>query len=241
MLTQNSVGQDRCGSVFAGKKALLLDMNSTFMFGEDRFGDAEDFSIHYFRIGGTLQRGEINRIIRAAYAYLDVRYHDASYRHKFPSLDSAIHEVAGLDLDGREIGKIVETFAFHELGHIPGGHAAALRELRQYFLLAAVIDIWSPKRAWLETFVHSGIAGLFSAMSFSSDHGMVKPSPRPYELVLGQLGIRNTEAVVVGDSAERDLAGARNAGIDCVLVGDTVHPHALATFGSLIELCREVK
>jgi len=28
------------------KKGLRLDMNSTFMFGEDRFGDAEDFVIH---------------------------------------------------------------------------------------------------------------------------------------------------------------------------------------------------
>lgn len=25
--------------MFTGKKALLLDMNGTFMFGEDRFGD----------------------------------------------------------------------------------------------------------------------------------------------------------------------------------------------------------
>ena len=29
------------------KKALLLDMNSTFMFGEDRFADSDDFSLFY--------------------------------------------------------------------------------------------------------------------------------------------------------------------------------------------------
>ena len=62
--------------MFTEKKALLLDMNSTFMFGEDRFGDSEDFSVHYFKIGGTLPQDEINRIVRAAYEYLDVRYPD---------------------------------------------------------------------------------------------------------------------------------------------------------------------
>ena len=31
--------------MFVGKKVLLLNMNGTFMFGEDRFGESEDFSI----------------------------------------------------------------------------------------------------------------------------------------------------------------------------------------------------
>ena len=34
-------------AVFIGKKALLLNMNGTFMFGEDRFADSEDFSLHH--------------------------------------------------------------------------------------------------------------------------------------------------------------------------------------------------
>ena len=37
--------------MISGKSALLLDMNSTFMFGEDRFGDTEDFSVRYFESG----------------------------------------------------------------------------------------------------------------------------------------------------------------------------------------------
>ncbi len=31
--------------MFSEEKALLLDMNNTFMFGEDNFSAAEDFSI----------------------------------------------------------------------------------------------------------------------------------------------------------------------------------------------------
>lgn len=226
--------------MFTGKKALLLDMNSTFMFGEDRFGDAEDFSAYYFKIDGTLPQNEINRIIRAVYEYLGTRYADENYRHNFPSLESAILKIGNENLDGDEIEKIVKTFAFHELGYIPPDYVAALYKLRKRFTLAAVIDVWSPKKAWLDTFERAGISGLFSAMSFSSDHGMVKPSPRPFELVLRQLGIANTEAIVIGDSARRDLGGAKNAGIDCILVGGAKHADALKSFGNLLELCNSI-
>lgn len=227
-------------ALFTDTKALLLDMNSTFMFGEDRFGDSEDFSVHYLKIGGVLPQGEINRILRAAYRYLDARYPDENYQHSFSSVESAIREIAKEKLDQDEIDKIIETFAFHELGYIPNDYAEALHKLQQRFTLAAVIDIWSPKTAWLNAFEGVGIANLFSATSFSSDHGMVKPSPKPLELVLHQLGIANTQAIVVGDSPRRDLGGATNAGIGCVLVGGAEHPKALTSFRNLLELCNAI-
>ena len=215
-------------------------MNGTFMFGEDRFGDSEDFSVYYLKIGGTLPQSEINRIVRAVHGYLEARYPDESYRHNFPSVESAIREVVDADIDRVEIEKIVDTFAFHELGYIPRDYAAALHKLRQRFALAAVIDIWSPKAAWLNTFERAGIAGLFSATSFSSDHGMVKPSPKPFELVLGRLGMAKSEAIVIGDSPKRDLGGATSAGIDCILVGGAEYPHALKSFRNLLELCNTI-
>lgn len=225
--------------MFTGKKALLLDMNGTFMFGEDRFGESEDFSVHYFNIGGILPKSEINRIIRAVYRYLDARYPDENYRDRFPSLERAVLEVVGNPLGRDEIEKIIETFVFHELGYIPDEYAVALHKLRQRFTLAAVIDIWSPKKAWLKEFERAGISGLFSALSFSSDHGMVKPSPKPFERVLSRLGISGAEAIVVGDSPRRDLGGAKNAGIGCILVGGASHPEALKRFDNLLQLCNE--
>jgi FMN phosphatase YigB (HAD superfamily) len=226
--------------MLADKRALLLDMNSTFMFGEDRFGEHEDFSTYYFRIGGTLPQTEINGLLRAVYTYLDTRYPDERYRHHFPSLETAIREVAVNSLNQAEIKKIVDTFAYHELGYIPEEYALALHQLRQRFTLAAVIDIWAPKTAWLQEFERAGVADLFSAISFSSDHGMVKPSPKPFELVLSQLGMASSEAVVVGDSPRRDLGSAKHAGIDCILVGGAEHPDALKCFNNLLELCDSI-
>jgi FMN phosphatase YigB (HAD superfamily) len=222
------------------KRALLLDMNGTFMFGEDRFGDSEDFSRHYFKIGGTLSQSEINRIMLEVYRYLDARYTDGTYRHNFPSLQIAINEVTSKKLNQDEINKIVDTFAFHELGYIPDEYVSVLYKLSQRFALAAVIDIWAPKTAWLNEFERAGISDLFFATSFSSDHGMVKPSPKPFELVLNQLGIASSEAIVVGDSPTRDLVGAKSAGIECILVGGAEHPDALKSFNSLLELCNSI-
>lgn len=219
-----------------GKNALLLDMNSTFMFGEDRFGDEQDFSVHYTRIGGSLPRNDVNRIIRAAYGYLEQRYPDETYRHNFPSLTTALRSVCEFALPQAELAILINTFAFHELGTIPDAYAAALHRLQQKFVLAAVIDIWSPKAAWLDTFASAGIAPLFSALSFSSDHGIVKPSPLPFERVLNTLGISKSQAVVIGDSPCRDLGGATNAGIDCILVNGAQHPQALACVANLLEL-----
>ncbi len=226
--------------MFAGKKALLLDMNSTFMFGEDRFGQSEDFSIYYENIGGTLSSSELTKIIYSVYGYLDERYLDEKYRHDFPSVEEAIVEVTERKLATVEIQKIIDTFSFHELGHIPREYVEALFKLRESFILSAVIDIWSPKKAWVDTFKTSGIDELFSASSFSSDHGMIKPSPKPFELVVNQLNLNNEECLVIGDSVRRDLGGAKTAGIDCILVGGAVDGQAVGCFPSLLDLCDEI-
>ncbi len=222
--------------VFSDKKALLLDMNSTFMFGEDRFGISEDFSKYYHQIGGGLSRNEVNTIIRSIYAHLSERYPDEAYRHNFPSVKNAVKNAVTHRLNDDETSKIIDTFAFHEMGYIPDEYIEALHKLKKTFQLAVVIDIWAPKSTWLKLFEESGVAILFSAASFSSDHGMVKPSPKPFELVIAQLGIRKEQGLVIGDSVRRDLGGAKAAGLDCILVGGAAHPHAVGCYENLLAL-----
>lgn len=230
----------RSTELFAGKKALLLDMNGTFMFGEDRFSASEDFSEYYSSIGGTLPRSKINSIIRSMYEYLNVRYTDETYRHHFPSVTQALAATSGEMFDRDEIPRIIDTFAHHERGTIPAEYAKALKRLGQRFTLGAVIDIWSPKATWLAVFRQSGIGGLFQSVSFSSDHGVVKPSPKPFQQVLSQLHVANTDAIVIGDSPRRDLGGARAAGIDCILVGGAQGNRSIGGFSNLLEVCSEL-
>lgn len=207
------------------------------MFGEDRFAADEDFSLHYHQLGGQLSSSEINHLIRAVYDYLGQLYPDPRYHECFPSIASAIRSVTANALADDHIDHIVATLAFHELGHIPAAYVAALKRLSQRFTLAAVVDIWAPKGAWLAYFAQVGVGDLFAAYSFSSDHGIVKPSPKPFEMVLKQLATPASAALMIGDSVRRDFAGAQAVGVDCVLVGGASHPKALACFENLLAFC----
>lgn len=222
------------------KKALLLDMNSTFMFGEDRFDESEDFSIQYYKLGGKLQADEVNRIIRSAFNYIDLRYPDESYRENFPTVKTAILEISTIDLSEKELELLINTFAYHELGHIPNEYVITLQKLHKRFILAAVIDIWSPKIMWEDLFESLGIKSLFNVISFSSDIGIVKPSPKPFELVLGKLEVASEQVLMIGDSVRRDLGGANAANIDCVLVGGASSSKAIGEYKNLLEFCDDI-
>ena len=52
----------------------------------------------------------------------------------------------------------------------------------------------------------------------SRSHGRVKPHPTIFEAALAELGVRPSAAVMVGDSLEEDVEGARGLGMRAILV-----------------------
>ncbi len=215
-------------------------MNSTFMFGEDNFSISEDFSKHYHDIGGCLEKKQVNHIIRSMYDYLSILYPDEKYRHNFPSLYEAIQYICIENIPEQETEKIIKTFSFHEIGYIPNEYIETLHKLRKVFQLAVVIDIWSPKKAWISLFKNVGINNIFSASSFSSDHGMVKPSPKPFESIMEELGLEKEQCLVIGDSIRRDLGGALAVGVDCILVGGATDSKAIGCYENLLEFASTI-
>lgn len=214
-------------------------MNQTFMFDADRFGATEDYSMVYCQIGGTMTPNRVNQLICAAYDYLDVRYPDPKYRESFPSLRDAFESVAALDsLSEEDLEFLIETFARHELGTVPPEYAAAINQLSNHFRLGLVIDIWAPKTLWVAMLEQCGVLSVCESVSFSSDCGIVKPSPLPFLNVLEEMQVDRQDAVMIGDSVRRDLNGAAAAGINCVLVGGAKHPSALGAVDNLVELVK---
>lgn len=63
-----------------------------------------------------------------------------------------------------------------------------------------------------------GLADRFDAVVVSGDLGTRKPDPAVFQRALDLLGARPGEAVMVGDSPERDIAGAHACGIRGVLL-----------------------
>jgi putative hydrolase of the HAD superfamily len=53
----------------------------------------------------------------------------------------------------------------------------------------------------------------FATIVISSEVAVAKPDPRIFGLALERLGLANDEVLMVGDSAEMDIEGARAAGI----------------------------
>ena len=69
----------------------------------------------------------------------------------------------------------------------------------------------------------------------SRTHGKVKPSPTIFNAILEELEVEPPAAVMVGDSAEDDIEGARALGMDAYLVdrGGGPGPDALPTLLAL--------
>jgi putative hydrolase of the HAD superfamily len=57
----------------------------------------------------------------------------------------------------------------------------------------------------------SGLAGYFDAIAVSGEHGIGKPRPEIFDILLGEIGVPRDRAVMVGNSLERDIAGALNS------------------------------
>jgi putative hydrolase of the HAD superfamily len=62
-----------------------------------------------------------------------------------------------------------------------------------------------------EKIAASGLAPHFNAIAVSGEHGIGKPRAEIFDILLAELGVSADCAVMVGNSLERDIAGAINA------------------------------
>jgi len=86
-----------------------------------------------------------------------------------------------------------------------------------------------------------GIAHFFSAVVISGELGAGKPHPEPFEAALRQLRVDPSQAVMIGDSLERDVAGATALGLSAILLNrDSFYRHdpGVPKMSSLAELPR---
>ncbi len=69
-----------------------------------------------------------------------------------------------------------------------------------------------------EKLLASGLEPYLSAVAVSGEHDIGKPHPEIFHRLLAQLETDPAEALMVGNSLERDILGARNAGIRSVWI-----------------------
>lgn len=196
----------------------LLDVNGTFMFGEDRFGPGQDYAATYARLGGRdLSGREVCSVVDSVVAHMNSVYLDPGRCDSFPQVGRVLAELPpSRRLPPSERSLLERVIASHEVGHIPEAYADALRTLARTHRLGVVSNIWSVKDLWLQEMRRARVFQLFEAVVFSSDGPYMKPSPRLFELAMGMMETGAPETVFIGDSLRCDVAGAAALGIATV-------------------------
>ena len=108
----------------------------------------------------------------------------------------------------------------------------------QYRLAIATNGPSDVQRAKLRS---SGLERYFPVVIVSEEIGSGKPEVEMFRIALDRLAVGADEAIVVGDSHERDIVGARDAGITSILVDRGAPqsqgtPRADRTIASLTDL-----
>jgi len=101
---------------------------------------------------------------------------------------------------------------FHMYDDVPG----VLRALAARGVKVGLISNSHRSLAAFEQ--HFELQGLIAGALSSAEHGYMKPHPSIFEAALTLLGVSASESVMVGDSFEHDIEGARRVGMRGVLV-----------------------
>jgi putative hydrolase of the HAD superfamily len=62
----------------------------------------------------------------------------------------------------------------------------------------------------------SGLGKYFDEIVIAGDIGIRKPEPQIFNIVLSRIGVKNDEAIMIGNSLDSDIIGAQEAGIKTV-------------------------
>ncbi len=170
---------------------------------------------------GTLRATVLDRVERevqehdrgAALAEIDVM--EASRR--------AYHAV-GLDLEADLLDEVLrlEQEAWWHGAHVDPDAVALLDTLRRDGIRVGICSNAPYRlRSLRAQLTHLGLDAHLDAVTFSTEVGWRKPSPRIFAAALRALGTDPAHTVMVGDSERGDIAGAHRAGMRSVLVNRT--------------------
>lgn len=116
----------------------------------------------------------------------------------------------------RPVAALFRSLSMIKFGLFPDV-LATLTRLRAGGLRIGIVS--DAQRVYFRTeLVAAGLVPFIDVAVASGEHGFRKPDPRLFQIALAELGIPPGEAVHVGDSADRDICGAQEAGLPALLL-----------------------
>lgn len=213
-------------------RAILFDMGNTLIDFESRPArelhrtavDAVHDRLGEMISGALPSRSAFQGHMEEAWTKLEARHRSRTGQ---PTLGEAIRVALGPISDGLTADEVSQL----ELAHYRVIRAQirlypevkeVLEELISRGLQLALISntIW-PTHLHREDLTALGLDRFFRSVIFSRDFGRMKPHPAIFRSALDSLGVEADLAMVVGDRAGADIAGAHAVGCKAVL---RIHP-----------------
>lgn len=205
---------------------LFLDLNGTFMFGQDRFGADQPYFDTYRSLGGdALEDGEVREAVDSVVRYMGRLYENPAYAEAFPAVATVLQSLPETrSLPTWQQHLLEQVIAAHEIGRVPPEDAEALHQLAQKIRLVLVSNIWSAKGPWVQHLKDVGVHHLFEHILFSSDFGCIKPGKSMYRMALEAAGAAADRSVFIGDDPILDIGVPRQMGMTTVRILGTTKP-----------------
>jgi HAD superfamily hydrolase (TIGR01549 family) len=124
-----------------------------------------------------------------------------------------LFESAGTTADEALLGAVAAAYRARYMAErrAIAGAAALLPEVRRRARVAIVSNNLLEEQQ--QKLKHCALDAHVDALVVSEEVGVSKPDPRIFEVALERLGVSPVNAVMIGDSWDADVAGARAAGI----------------------------
>jgi putative hydrolase of the HAD superfamily len=199
-------------------KAVIFDLDNTLV----DFMGLKERAIHraadaMIDAGLQLSKSEIIDKIKTIYSIYGYEYQQV--------LDRLVEECCG-HIDHRILANGIVAYRQEREASLvpyPHVHQTLIELIRRRYKMAVVSD--APTReAWLRL-CSLKIHYVFETVVTYDDTHHTKPHPAPFLKALDKLNITPAEAMMVGDWAERDMAGAKQLGMKTVFAryGDVFH------------------
>jgi len=188
-------------------KAILFDLDNTLL---DFSGFKRESAL---AVAKAIREAGVRESEKALYEKLFAIYEKKGieYQNTFEDLLSDYNLGASLHEHAKQAAIIAYTKKKYLLLKPRPKVVTMLSALRKKYKLAVVTD--APREKAWQRLILAGLDHLFGVVVSYDDSGEKKPSKLPFMNALRVLNVLPQEALFVGDMPERDIVGAKRAGL----------------------------
>jgi HAD superfamily hydrolase (TIGR01662 family) len=132
-------------------------------------------------------------------------------------------------------------FTWEKVSWVPGAEKALIHLSGKYELYLATNAGASDTTGVVKALERVGADKFFKQIFLAKEVGFEKPDIRFFNLIIGKLGAKPSSLIMIGDNYEKDISGAKNAGMKTVFFNPKgqkgIFDKADAVIGDLNELC----